>query len=1094
MSREELEQSELRSRREIRRLVKESMPEAQAGFNVEDADSYVKAFDGVKADLSSHLRAFEDVNSELLEELRGAGEGGNQDDMGRLMFSECQMQVEKQAKSGGPTSIRWPQPILNLFAQIYARSSVDYEYLKKLGFCRMPSGRLMRNYTQRESRTLGVDVGKILRTVQELEKHLRSTGSLYSIEDVSSISFALDEMKIAENYVYSKSGNIFGVPLRYPVLKNYDILDTYPIPSSQSLASHMCSSVARCLGTNFSFPLGAWSVADGLDGSKLYTIQSDAHTALMFCGLRGLVSVGDGISANKKCAYGLFQGKNCVGGTEVLVTQDMTHVFKRLAARFFGSGRHCLQVYVNGKWADVHVDHVKFLLRNDCAQTESRSGYQRLRFTESHLEPTNMEKMRPATGLRIINKDVINYLTEYDGKRNAGTIYYFELVLEYWELTKFVVRAREFDEFELKCAEIIRKWSQLRVQATEDNKRFQPCFYEVMSDVVQSVKDVLKAMKLWMMKVNSHRATAYLPVSVLLQDDTERFFGFQRNASGSTNNPDARQFLFMMDVAPMRQDRSNPSFLNLQTRHSTVFSYKLPSLGQDLLKISNRGGLLQAAQGVMNSMREIFEEMQPTAIQTKLLKNLCSVLSVDTTCHQLLYEVFDDVRTAGEVYEAVHKFHRHVTTPKFVSKCNRIIDNICTTEVDSCMWRSAAACVAIFFQCAFRAQLPVVVSSHSNPLRPVAAYRKEMPVMYHVACSFVCKHLNHCRRHEESASRTNLQVYWAERYKWTQKYFLVARKEADKIPFAALSFSRESFGGYLFITKEAAQLFFGINEMLDSLGVNEEKLLGASDLTSIIRKVADDWPMTFAGPIQKFSYAMGLDSRFLQPKALGGDAIAYFIKKCLWVKLGEAARFRKERVHPGRLKNLHIVGAATQVECVALAHEAAKRGCKERNKPLHVKLDGGTMNPLRNRLEFSAWVSDYLPSLPPAIRRSLVTQLLKHVLQGTPPDVFKLDRISTKDSMRNMMGCVNLVIRDESKYEMLVMYCGSLAIPLSQELRSLKAPSPTSSATEQLAQCSISHSPALSPAITATTSTSDAATTVTTNVEGMTFQTSNRHH
>tara|TARA_R110002050_G_scaffold120027_1_gene237918 strand:+ start:193 stop:888 length:696 start_codon:yes stop_codon:yes gene_type:complete len=147
--------------------------------------------------------------------------------VGHAVFSQAQDLIAKQEREGGCTSIRWPACIIELFARIYSRSSGDYNFLQSPGFCRMPSGRLMRAYLANGSRCTGVDVGRILEQVKDLKNLLRTRNSVYQFEDVSSVCFGMDEMSIARDYVICRSGSVFGLPVKFKVLGLHDKLGTH---------------------------------------------------------------------------------------------------------------------------------------------------------------------------------------------------------------------------------------------------------------------------------------------------------------------------------------------------------------------------------------------------------------------------------------------------------------------------------------------------------------------------------------------------------------------------------------------------------------------------------------------------------------------------------------------------------------------------------------------------------------------------------------------------------------------------------------------------------------------------------------------------
>ncbi len=230
--REELE-SRRTSMKELSRLLKdmkkkmkEEVVEIEAGS--EDHVELSKAFKSIST--WAEIELFNSVNDASPNFLRDLHlsceeEGVN---VGHEVFAKAQILVSKQVQKGGKSAIRWPRIILETFARLYSKSVGDYNHLKKLGLFRMPSGRLIRGYNERCRRYAGVDVGRVLEFVKDLQHHLACTQSPFTLEEMSSIIFELDEMIVARDYVVSRNDNVYGLPMTFDVLGIYDKLKPSP--------------------------------------------------------------------------------------------------------------------------------------------------------------------------------------------------------------------------------------------------------------------------------------------------------------------------------------------------------------------------------------------------------------------------------------------------------------------------------------------------------------------------------------------------------------------------------------------------------------------------------------------------------------------------------------------------------------------------------------------------------------------------------------------------------------------------------------------------------------------------------------------------
>lgn len=224
-------------------------------------------------------------------------------------------------------------------------------------------------------RTEGADVLHAMRYAKDLEEY--SLNSPLSLADVSRVVLSMDEMQIARDVVAVKPGIVHGAALVFPVLqrKGGGRGRAATAAGARPLADSICTCLARCVGTNFSFPVAFFSITGVATGPATFTMLEDSFTALLFAGIMPDMVVWDGISGNKSCENLLsprYDDSLCGG---VRHTQDATHVFKRLVARFFGSRKRLLVYKAGGRaWQQVSSAHVGELVDIDSHARYALSG------------------------------------------------------------------------------------------------------------------------------------------------------------------------------------------------------------------------------------------------------------------------------------------------------------------------------------------------------------------------------------------------------------------------------------------------------------------------------------------------------------------------------------------------------------------------------------------------------------------------------------------------------------------------------------------------------------------------------------------------
>lgn len=814
--REEL--TDLRKRNKFLEKQLKSKADVEVKIDTESEQSFRKELvEALKWSNEDLLSVLKDSSPQLLARLQRTMSGEGRE-LGHVVFAKIQEIVNAQAAKSGARTVRWPAVAIELFTRMYSRSSVDYHHLKNLGFCRMPTGRLLRQYTQRESRCVGVDVGRILERVQDLRHHLQRTESVYTFEEASWITFGLDEMSISPDLLISKTGRVHGLPIPFHVLKVHDKLSSRE-DNSSDLAPSIMSSISRCLGTSFSFPTGYFPLKKGVNAMMMYSMFVEVTTALLFAELLPIFAVWDGLSSNKKCAVDFIRHSCDATGQPFYLSQDLTHVFKRLCNRFFLSYKNVFAMYVDGTWHDVHVDHVKAAILQDVVA--DRSGMRMMPgLNVDDLYPSNLKKMRPSVGLKIVNDRVLIAMQEFVPE-HKGTASYLRMVLRFWKFTKIVVSANAQQAFSNECKEIKNEWSVFISQASHDRMPFQPCLFDAAYDVIQSVKTIEDAVSRWIKAAQGVSVVPYLPISVFLQDDTERLHSWQRANTGSTNNPNEKQYAFNLDRAAMRQDGETSSYLDFRCRLDKNFSYKLPSFIEDVLEIDGRNSLMKASVNCMTRILEVFRDNRPSSVQVKVLERLIPHLAHSRSAMDELLRMYDTIQKACEQFEALYIFSTLVrekahtdVTAQLVKECDKDV------LTGSCEWRVYMACISIYFQCAFRAKVKAPTRSASvtsavTSLNLNQNLGKHIGVLYYVAGSIVSRHISHCWRMMQFSKREEDATYWRERANWTVKHFVVDRSSTGNMPMAKFTLRKEEFGGFTYLSKDAAYLFVRIGTILE---------------------------------------------------------------------------------------------------------------------------------------------------------------------------------------------------------------------------------------------------------------------------------------
>tara|TARA_R110002050_G_scaffold287106_2_gene438083 strand:- start:1615 stop:2838 length:1224 start_codon:yes stop_codon:yes gene_type:complete len=341
--------------------------------------------------------------------------------------------------------------------------------------------------------------------------------------------------------------------------------------------------------------------------------------------------IWDGLSANKKCGEDVLNGDHPISlGSPLTVTDDLTHVFKRLGSRFFTSESKRVCVALGGALRDVSIAHVRAILRDD--ERNSQAGTRWLRnLSEDHLHPQRVEKMRVQVHLRIINEDVIKYGKNFFPEE-AATWLYLDMCLAFYNFRNEVVRVKDVQSFESRCDELCKPWRETLVLLADKPTRgfgVQSCFVKTVESVLSCIDSLRVVAVREVRRMGKSYDDAYLVIKKLLQDKCENTQGQQRSMGGSSNNPTMTSYAINADRLRMAQDERRDeenSYIARSARESLFSrSFSLPSIAE-ILVVESEEKLYEAAIGELNMIHSKCTACHPGDRRCEIVRNLLECL------------------------------------------------------------------------------------------------------------------------------------------------------------------------------------------------------------------------------------------------------------------------------------------------------------------------------------------------------------------------------------------------------------------------------------------------------------------------------------
>ena len=124
----------------------------------------------------------------------------------------------------------------------------------------------------------------------------------------------------------------------------------------------------------------------------------------------------------------------------------------------------------------------------------------------------------------------------------------------------------------------------------------------------------------------------------------------------------------------MRQDSStHRSFLTFRTKYDKVFSFRLPSIVEDVLEIPSRHHLVDCALQCVANLWNICLERDPSTMQSQVLCKVHYHLKSSETAKKQLVELYDATAQAGELFEAVYIYNHQSCSSHFVAASHSFV-------------------------------------------------------------------------------------------------------------------------------------------------------------------------------------------------------------------------------------------------------------------------------------------------------------------------------------------------------------------------------------------------------------------------------------
>ena len=239
-----------------------------------------------------------EVNSELHSDLVSIAQENQQqihdshpEGSFQQLFWNQQLQAANSSKG-----MRWHPTMVKWCLYLRHQSPRAYELLRSSGCIRLPSQRLLRDYTYHVTSSPGF--------CTEIDQQLMVDANIASLEDFQKhVCLLGDEMHIKEDLVYDKtSGELVGfVNLgnvnEHLIQLEQDLLQGKS--ASPALASSVFVFMVRGLFTNLKFPYATFPCKSTC-GDQLAPLFFEAVFRIERCGFRVVGTTLDGCSANRR--------------------------------------------------------------------------------------------------------------------------------------------------------------------------------------------------------------------------------------------------------------------------------------------------------------------------------------------------------------------------------------------------------------------------------------------------------------------------------------------------------------------------------------------------------------------------------------------------------------------------------------------------------------------------------------------------------------------------------------------------------------------------------------------------------------------------
>ena len=457
--------------------------------------------------------------------------------------------------------MRWHPMLIKWCIYLKSKSTSTYDSLRHSGFIKLPSERLLYDYTH----VIKQGVGFKPELVDMLAEEMESKGATEEWQQY--VGLLQDEIKVKSELVYDKhSGELIGFIDLDSMSNSLIHMEECIKEEAKKLATHILVVMVRGISVDLKFPLAHFAT-NGITSDQLFGILWECVELVEIdAGLKVLYITADGASPNRRFIKlhktdeqqtTVYRAINRFAADEryIYFVSDPPHLIKTARNCFSNSGSHknTRKMWCGGK--DVSWMHIVDLYKDHC------TGVFRLcpKLSRAHIDITSFGAMKLSLAAQVLSTTVANALEMVYGDRTSATTEFIRHMDKFFDC----LNVRNLNEGQQKRKDNLKPftdpndprldyltddflkyfedWKQ-SVEArpgefSKTQKNQMQLSYQTLEGFRITVRSVVECTRLLLRK-----GMPFVLTERFNQDPIEQHFGIHRTSGGCNNNPTVNQF------------------------------------------------------------------------------------------------------------------------------------------------------------------------------------------------------------------------------------------------------------------------------------------------------------------------------------------------------------------------------------------------------------------------------------------------------------------------------------------------------------------------------------------------------------------------